>query len=102
MINLGIQKCEHCTHRFSWSKLFKNNWLSYKPIQCSLCSTRHQITYFSRVLTSILIIVPMNVYGFHFAREWQVPLNYSVLIIILIGIFISLLFPFIVKYKAVD
>ncbi|MGD6845399.1 TIGR04104 family putative zinc finger protein [Bacillus infantis] len=92
-----MQTCEKCTAHFSWSKVFKSLWGSYKPIQCNQCATTHKITILSRLIFVSLTILPMLTFG-HFLSPFS-----NILVTLGIAIFIliagSLLAPFLVTYK---
>ncbi|WP_077212266.1 TIGR04104 family putative zinc finger protein [Bacillus dakarensis] len=92
-----MQKCENCNTQFSWSKIFKSFWWTYKPIQCDNCGVIHTITTLGRSTVTALTIVPMLVFGYFLS-----PFN-NIFVTISIGILISIvgfmIAPFVVRYK---
>jgi len=101
MINLGIQKCEHCTHRFSWSKIYKSNTYIYKPIKCSQCGTEHQVLFTSRIVASIMVVLPIYLFGFLIASQWEISTGYTILSMVSIGLISTLILPYVMKYQAI-
>ena len=49
---------------FSWSKIFKSFWWTYKPIECENCGTKHRITIFGRSTVVAMTILPMWIFYF--------------------------------------
>ncbi|MFD0955925.1 TIGR04104 family putative zinc finger protein [Virgibacillus alimentarius] len=93
-----LQKCESCNSQFSWSKIYKSFWWSYKPIKCDSCGAKNNITISGRLTFVSLTILPMLIFGQFFSPFSNSLLTLGIsLIIFLVG---SLLVPFFVTYKA--
>ncbi|MGB3261949.1 TIGR04104 family putative zinc finger protein [Paenisporosarcina sp.] len=97
---MGIQKCEHCTHRFSWRKIYKSNIFLYKPITCSQCGTEHRIRFISRIVASTMVVIPIYLVGFFLASQWEISTGYTILSLVSIGIISTLIIPYMMKYQA--
>lgn len=96
---MGLQKCFKCHHRFSWGKIFKSNIFMYKPIQCSQCGTEHRITFLSRIVAAVVLVLPMYFFGFYLGWQWHLPYGYAFLLVVSLGIISLLLLPFVQKYR---
>ncbi|WP_425279365.1 TIGR04104 family putative zinc finger protein [Cytobacillus pseudoceanisediminis] len=95
---IPIQKCGTCNTPFKWIKILKANWF-YSTIDCERCGTGYKITFPSRFICAIFIILPMWIYGLFLSPFDNVFIILSVCITIaIIG---SLFTPFLVKYKKV-
>ncbi|WHY85713.1 hypothetical protein QNH39_24410 [Neobacillus novalis] len=92
-----MQKCENCHSQFSWNKIFKSFWWTYKPIECDNCGTKHKITILGRFTVVALTILPLSVFGYFFS-----PFN-NVFLTIVIGPLIPivgfLFTPYVVQYE---
>ncbi|KOO51528.1 TIGR04104 family putative zinc finger protein [Viridibacillus arvi] len=99
---MWLQNCEKCKFQFNWSKIFKSIWAAYRPIQCSQCGTKHRITFTSRTLISLLTIPPMMIFGSSLLNKWSLSISYTVLIMIIYGVLLSVVFPYLVKYSSDD
>ncbi|WP_180968282.1 TIGR04104 family putative zinc finger protein [Cytobacillus massiliigabonensis] len=91
-----MTKCDSCHSPFSWSKIYKANLL-YSPVQCDHCSSKHMITFPSRLIVTAFTVLPFILFCFFFS-----PFN-SIFLTLIIGLFItflgSLLAPYAVNYK---
>jgi CXXC-20-CXXC protein len=100
---MGLQNCEKCKSQFNRSKIFKSLWVvAYRPIQCSRCGTKHMITFSSRILISLLTIPPMMLFGYFLLNKWSLSISFTVLIMIIFGVLLSMVFPYLVKYSSDD
>jgi len=97
---MGLQKCTKCSNRFTWSTIYKSLLLGYKPIKCSDCNTELRITFFSRIIASILTVLPIYLIGVYLANTIYFSIPAIFFVIILSGILISFIFPFLMKYRA--
>ena len=97
---MGLQYCEKCKSQFNWSIIFKSLWAAYRPIHCSYCNAEHRITLSSRMLMSLLTILPMIIFGSFLLNNWSLTIPYAVLIMIMYGMFLSVFFPYLVKYSS--
>ncbi|WP_456279315.1 TIGR04104 family putative zinc finger protein [Bacillus sp. AK128] len=88
--------CTNCGNRFKWTSIFKNIWQAYKPLICQECEVKHRVTHGSQAFVSLLIILPMLLFGEVFAGLSLIP---KLMIMLTIGFIISLFVPFMVKYK---
>ncbi|WP_083446210.1 TIGR04104 family putative zinc finger protein [Viridibacillus arvi] len=97
---MSLQKCDKCNTQFKWSKIIKSLFLSYRPIQCNQCGTEHRIIFFSRIILSLLSVLPLWLFGFIISPQLSLSISYTFPIIILYVVFLFLLFPFFSKYKS--
>lgn len=97
---MGVQKCEKCHSLFSWSKIFKSLWLGYRPVQCRQCGVKHRISFFSRILLSLLTVIPMFLFGSTLINKWSLSIPYIVSLMIIYGVLLSALFPYLAKYNS--
>ncbi|MDF2535397.1 MAG: hypothetical protein K0R18_1556 [Bacillales bacterium] len=89
---MGIQKCENCGYQFTWKEIQKVSCWSYKPLICSECGEKHNITKQTRVklgLSTALILV----FLFFYASDDSFSLE------ILLPIIVILLFPYFAKFN---
>ncbi|KMY50008.1 TIGR04104 family putative zinc finger protein [Peribacillus loiseleuriae] len=94
-----MQKCENCNSPFSWSKIFKSFWWTYKPIECDNCGTKHKITIFGRFTFVAMSILPIWIFPFFlspFDNIFGMPD-----IGVLIGLIGFLFTPYVVQYEEV-
>ncbi|MFJ8103476.1 TIGR04104 family putative zinc finger protein [Lysinibacillus sp. NPDC096212] len=99
---MSLQKCDKCNTQFKWSKIIKSLFLAYSPIQCNQCGTEHRIIFFSRIILSLLSVLPLWLLGFIILTQLSSSISYTFSIMILSGVFLFLflLFPFFAKYKS--
>lgn len=96
---MGLQTCDTCGKRFNWSEIYKSLLISYRPIRCNECAAEHRITFSSRMIAALIIVLPMNLFVFFISP----PLHLSILSTLLFGILFAFLFslvtPFLIKYR---
>lgn len=96
----ALQKCGKCTAKFSWSKIYKSFWWTYKPIECNECGTIHKITMPGRIIFTSLTTIPMLLVGHLLINYYNI---YNIFMTIGIALFVgmigSLFTPFFVTYK---
>ncbi|MFJ5770113.1 TIGR04104 family putative zinc finger protein [Psychrobacillus sp. NPDC093180] len=97
---MGLQNCEICKSQFKWSKIYKSLCAAYRPIQCSQCELNHRITFSSRILLALLTVLPIMIFGSYFLNKWSLSISYIALIMIIYGMFLSVFFPYLVKYSS--
>ncbi|MGE7926063.1 TIGR04104 family putative zinc finger protein [Viridibacillus arvi] len=97
---MSLQKCDKCNTQIKWSKIIKSLFLAYRPIQCNQCGTVHRIRFSSRIIFSLLSVLPLWLLGFIILNQLSLSIFYTFSIIILSGVFLFLLFPFLAKYKS--
>ncbi|MBM7662079.1 CXXC-20-CXXC protein [Bacillus mesophilus] len=88
--------CKECGNQFKWSNIFKNIWEAYKPLKCNHCDKKHKVTNKSQIFVSLLIIVPMLIFGELF---YALSLFPKIILMLIVGFCISLFVPFIVRYR---
>ncbi|MGE7768585.1 TIGR04104 family putative zinc finger protein [Peribacillus sp. NPDC096540] len=96
---MNLQKCDKCNTQFKWGKISKSLFLAYRPIQCNQCGMKHRITFFSRIIISLLIVPPIWIFSFIISNQLSLSTSYTVSIMIIYSVLISLFFPFLVKYS---
>ncbi|PFG14666.1 TIGR04104 family putative zinc finger protein [Bacillus sp. es.036] len=94
---MGLPKCNRCGKPFKWRTIIKNIWGIYRPITCNNCGTKNKITYLSRVLVSLSIILPMLIFGFYLSSY---SIGVRLIYMVLMGICISTFIPFFIKYES--
>ncbi|WP_391208872.1 TIGR04104 family putative zinc finger protein [Psychrobacillus sp. L4] len=97
---MTIQKCDKCNKRFSWSKIYKYLIVSYRPISCSQCNTPHRITFFSRIIVSIVIVLPLSIFLFLIPDQLSLTTFTIVSCLTIYFAITSAFFPFLVKYNS--
>ncbi|MFJ5564335.1 TIGR04104 family putative zinc finger protein [Lysinibacillus xylanilyticus] len=97
---MSLQKCDKCNTQFKWSKIIKSIFLAYRPIQCNQCGTEHGIIFFSRIILSLLSVLPLCLFGSIISTQLSLSISYTVSIMILYCVFLVLLFPFFAKYNS--
>lgn len=90
-----MQKCPGCHQRFSYKSVLKLILWGYKPIACPRCGEVSRITFLSRALISIFIVLPTVLYQLLGLSFWLSTLIY--LAIALPFLFIS---PFLVRFQS--
>lgn len=91
-----MQKCPNCRQRFSYKSVIKLLLRGYKPVACPQCSEVSRISSLSRIVISILIVLPMVFYQLLGLSFWLSTLIYA-------AIALSFLFiaPFLVRFQSV-
>ncbi|MEH7251331.1 TIGR04104 family putative zinc finger protein [Neobacillus niacini] len=97
---MGIQKCGECKKRLKWSQIFKSLNLSYRPISCNHCGTKYKITFASRILTGLLISIPIVGVLTPFAISQSFTIPFTITVALIYALLILLILPFLVKYEA--
>ncbi|MFJ7737677.1 TIGR04104 family putative zinc finger protein [Lysinibacillus sp. NPDC097287] len=97
---MSLQKCDQCNTQFKWSTIVSSIFLAHRPIQCNQCDTNHRVTFFSRIILSLLSVVPLWIFGYIIARQLSLSFSYTFSIMIIYSVFMFLLFPFFVKYNS--
>lgn len=90
-----MQKCTECKQSFKWSQLFQSLWLAFRPVTCRNCGTVHNVASTSRLLATLLLLVPM-IYIFIFMQN--LGLAEILLPIATVIAIVSVILPFILKY----
>ncbi|MDZ5471509.1 TIGR04104 family putative zinc finger protein [Bacillus sp. 31A1R] len=95
---MSIQKCEQCNSEFRWKEIYSSIFLAYKPIICNNCSTKHEIAFSSRFIVVIFTIFPIFLFQFIYSDRLDMPIYFSICLVIAMALVISLFLPFLVKY----
>ena len=96
---MGLQTCDTCGNRFNWSTIYKSLLIAYRPIKCSECNTVHQIMFSSRIIASLLIVLPMNIFVVFISPPLDLTIPSTLFISILFAIPFSLVTPYLMKYQ---
>ncbi|MGE8082036.1 TIGR04104 family putative zinc finger protein [Peribacillus loiseleuriae] len=97
---MNLQKCDKCNTQFKWSKIYKSSFLAYR-LQCSQCGTKHKITFLSRIIISLLIGLPLWIFGITTILDGLSVSNFYIFsVVIIYPVLISLSFPFLMKYRS--
>lgn len=80
---------------FKWSQLFQSLWIAFRPITCRNCGTVHNVASGSRLLATLLLLVPV-IYIFIFMQNLE--LAEILLPIAAVIAVVSVILPFILKY----
>ncbi|QHJ70971.1 TIGR04104 family putative zinc finger protein [Planococcus halotolerans] len=94
-----MQKCAECNEPFKWNQLYKSLWFAFQPVRCRNCGTVHKVASASRLLTVLLLLMPM----IYISIIMQ---NLGLLEVILpiaaVIVLVSLGLPFLLKYEKVS
>ncbi|HSJ38357.1 MAG TPA: TIGR04104 family putative zinc finger protein [Planococcus sp. (in: firmicutes)] len=90
-----MQKCTECKQAFKWSQLYQSLWLAFRPVTCRSCGTVHRVGSASRLLATLLLLVPM-IYIFIFMQN--LGLAEILLPVAAVIAFVSAILPYILKY----
>ncbi|WP_341202478.1 TIGR04104 family putative zinc finger protein [Planomicrobium okeanokoites] len=94
-----MQRCTECNEPFKWNQLYKSLWFAFRPVQCRNCGTVHKVASASRLLTVLLLLVPMiylSIVMQNFGlREVILPITAVIALV-------SLVLPFLLKYEKVS
>ena len=96
---MGLSKCSQCETSFSWSQVSTSIWFCYQPILCKVCGTEGRIEYRSRLIGS-MIVFPIWIIGFFILPLFQLSLQKTVLLLLLVGILGILIQPFFMTYSS--
>ena len=99
---MGLQKCRECKNKIKWSQIYKSLSLSYRPIVCSHCGTKHKITFASRILTGLIISIPLLVVLLPFAINQSLTISITIIVGFIYGLSILIILPYLVKYVKYD
>ncbi|WP_422123568.1 TIGR04104 family putative zinc finger protein [Planococcus sp. X10-3] len=91
-----MQKCTECKKSFKWSQFFLSLWLAFQPVRCRNCGTEHNVANASRLLATLLLVVPV-IYIFIFMQHLE--LSEILLPVVSVIVIISVILPFIMKYE---
>ncbi|MCA1054126.1 hypothetical protein LCM10_03935 [Rossellomorea aquimaris] len=93
-----MQRCINCKTEFKWKEIYRYLWGHlFNPIKCESCGEDHYITVKGRLTNSMLVILPMLLFG-----QFLSPFNHMLLSLgfgISVGLIGSLLTPFLVTFK---
>ncbi|MEK3797856.1 TIGR04104 family putative zinc finger protein [Peribacillus sp. FSL H8-0477] len=94
-----MQKCIQCQTPFKWSTVYKSLWFAYSPIHCNNCGTKHTITFTSRIIATIMLVVlPLLWMNYSFNEmAFDATISFSVLVLLIL---VSLFSPFLVHYNS--
>ncbi|WP_374054524.1 TIGR04104 family putative zinc finger protein [Rossellomorea sp. FM04394] len=96
---INLQKCDRCQTSFSWRAILKSFIWTYKPIHCTNCGTKHEITIRGRLSFVLCTILPAILFFNFLAPFENFVLTIGIgMLILLVG---TLLTPFVVTYKGV-
>lgn len=91
-----MQKCSSCNYKFRWAEILKSLVFCYSNLACHSCNTEYKITLPSRILTAILIALPLII---KIERKLTFsPFYLFGFYVLYIGIVLICL-PFILRYK---
>ncbi|WP_391121587.1 TIGR04104 family putative zinc finger protein [Psychrobacillus sp. L3] len=94
---MNLKKCDT---QFSWSKIYKSLMIAYQPIVCSQCNTSHKIAFSSRIMVSIVIVLPLTIFLFLIPEQLYLSTFATVSSLVIYFALVSSLFPFLVKYNS--
>ncbi|WP_412177870.1 TIGR04104 family putative zinc finger protein [Sporosarcina sp. YIM B06819] len=98
LINLKLQKCNHCNAQFTRGEINKSLWLAYRPIVCTQCGTKHKVLIASRLL-SVVVTVPFALLGIYLVNNYNQSLLSVLSIIIPLTLLASVISPYLVRYS---
>ncbi|MFC6040702.1 TIGR04104 family putative zinc finger protein [Paenisporosarcina macmurdoensis] len=96
---MGLQTCDTCGNQFNWSTIYKSLLIAYRPIKCSECNTEHRIMFSSRIIASLLIVLPMYIFVLFISPPLDLAIPSTLIIGILFAIIFSLVTPYLIKYR---
>ena len=91
-----MQKCTECKQKFKWSQFFISLWLAFQPVTCRNCGTEHTVANASRLLATLLLLVPV-IYIFVFMQNLE--LSEILVPVVSVIAIISAILPFVMKYE---
>jgi len=95
---MGLPKCDQCRTMFSWGQVFKSMSLFYRPIICATCGTENRITFRSRLIGSMIVML-IPIAGF-VSTVSSFSLLVSITLIIGTGLIAMLIQPYFMKYSS--
>lgn len=97
-----MQKCLKCSTQFTWKDITKSKWFSKwsGPLECKNCKTKHRISFKTKTIYNILIMV-IPVLLVFVEREYIVStFGYSYLLLYLLWIVLMVcLVPFYARFN---
>lgn len=90
-----MQKCTECNQAFKWSQFFQSLWLAFRPVSCRNCGTVHTVAGASRLLATLMLLVPV-VYIFIFMQNAGLAEIFLPVALVIAAVSITL--PFVLKY----
>lgn len=94
-----MQRCAKCHQKFKWSQLFQSLWLAFRHVKCRNCGTLHKVANASRLLATLLLLVPVIYISVFMQNLKGLELLWPIIVVIGVA---SVSFPFILKYEKVD
>lgn len=94
-----MQRCTNCQQKFKWSQFFQSLWLAFRPVKCRNCGTLHKVANASRLLATLLLLVPVIYISVFMENLRLLEILWPIAVVIIIA---SVSFPFILKYEKVD
>jgi CXXC-20-CXXC protein len=93
MESIGMQKCGECKKRLKWNQIYNSLSLSYRPISCNHCGTKYKITLASRILTGLLIAIPIVGVLTPFAINQSFTIPFTITVALIYALHILLILP---------
>lgn len=94
-----MQRCAICNQPFKWNQFYQSLWLAFRPVKCRNCATVHKVSSASRLLATLLLLVPV-IYISLFMQN--LGLGEVVLPLAAVVALVSLGLPFLLKYEGVQ
>ncbi|WP_445661453.1 TIGR04104 family putative zinc finger protein [Bacillus sp. FSL K6-3431] len=95
-----MQKCDKCKTKFKWKQLLISLYLAYKPIQCRQCGTWHKIAFSSRIVVSLLTVLPLWILGLFLLNKISLSMLTTGLALIIFSSLLSLFLPILMRYSS--
>ena len=95
-----MQECTHCQTPFKWSTVYKSLWFAYSPIHCNNCGAKHRITFTSRIIATIMLVVLPLAWINLSLNKLTFDATISISLFIFLYILVSVFSPFLVHYKS--
>lgn len=93
-----LPKCDQCRTTFSWGKVSRSLSLFYRPIICPMCKIENRITFRSRLVGSMLIML-IPIAGF-ISTIISLSLPVSITLIMFTGLIAMLVQPYFMEYSS--
>jgi CXXC-20-CXXC protein len=91
--------CETCNAKFSYFKVLKSFWLGYQDIKCDHCDSTYEHKLSNRVLGGLLVMISIFISFMVFEDK---PVLVPIIGFILMSMVLSLLLPFIMKFRRLE
>ena len=91
--------CETCNTKFSYFKVLKTFWFGYQDIKCDHCDSTYEHKLSNRVLGGLLVMISIFISFMVFEDK---PVLVPIIGFILMSIVLSLLLPFIMKFRRLE